>query len=124
MDIAILQLAEINIKIKPLKVGDSTKVNNGNKVYAIGNLNNNGLSITDGIISNSNIEIQVNNTIKNVLQCDLTIADGNSGGALLDKNGSLIGITTFRLRDTSGNIIYGISYCVPINIIMEYIEKQ
>lgn len=121
LDIAILKLDDTNCDFKPLSIGNSTNVANGDKVYAIGNLNNGGLSITAGIVSNSNIEILYDNITRKVIQCDLTIADGNSGGALLDKNGNLIGITTFRLKDHSGNIIYGISYCIPINTVMEYI---
>lgn len=121
LDIAVLKLDDTNCDFKPLCIGDSSKVNNGNRVYAIGNLNNSGLSITTGIVSNSNIEILYDDVTRKVIQCDLTIADGNSGGALLDKNGNLIGITTFRLKDQSGNIIYGISYCIPINTVVEYI---
>lgn len=57
-----------------------------------------------------------------VIQCDLTIAQGNSGGALLDKKGRLVGITTFRTKDNSGNVIYGIVYCIPINIVLNNIN--
>lgn len=124
LDVAVLKLVDTNCDFNPLTVGDSTKIANGNKVYAIGNLNNSGLSITTGIVSNSSIEITYDNVTRKVIQCDLTIADGNSGGALLDKNGKLIGITTFRLKDQSGNVIYGISYCIPINTVVEYIEKM
>ena len=53
---------------------------------------------------------------------DLTIAQGNSGGALLNEKGKLIGITTFRTKDNSGNVIYGIVYCISINIVLDYIK--
>lgn len=120
LDIAILQLDDLNCKFKPLEIGDSSKVSNGDNIYAIGNLNNIGISITKGIVSNSNIDVIYNDITRNVIQCDLIIADGNSGGALLDSNGKLIGITTFRLKDQKQNVIYGIAYCVPINIVLEY----
>ena len=72
----------------------------------------------------SHINVTYNETTRNVIQCDLTISDGNSGGALVDSKGKLIGLTTFRLKDQSNNIIYGISYCIPINTVMEYIENN
>lgn len=122
LDIAVLKLDNTNCDFVPIKIGNSSKIKNGNTVYAIGNLNNSGLSITSGIISNSNIEVSYDNVTRKVIQSDLTIADGNSGGSLLDVNGNLIGITTFRLKDHLGNIIYGISYCIPIDTVMEYIK--
>lgn len=123
LDIALLKLDDLNCKFKPLKLSDSSKLKNGNQVYAIGNLNNIGISITSGIVSNSNITVTYNEVTRNVIQCDLTIAEGNSGGALLDENGKLIGITTFRLKDDGGKVIYGISYCIPINTVLEYIKN-
>lgn len=121
LDLAVLKLDNLDCNFKAIPVGNSSHIKNGNQVYAIGNLNNGGLSITKGIVSNANIQVSYDGITRKVIQCDLTIADGNSGGALLDKNGNLIGITTFRLKDNSGNVIYGISYCVPINTVLEYI---
>ena len=122
LDIAVLKLNDLNCNFKPMKLGDSNKLKNGQQVYAIGNLNNVGISITEGIVSNSNIKVTYDEVTRNVIQCDLTIAEGNSGGALVDNNGKLIGITAFRLKDSSGKIIYGISYCIPINTVLEYIK--
>ena len=48
--------------------------------------------------------------------------DGNSGGALLNAKGQLFGITSFRVKALSDNIIYGIAYCIPKNTVMEYIN--
>lgn len=121
LDIAVLKLIDINCNFKPIEFADSKECKTGNSVYSVGNLNNVGISMTNGIISNPSINVDYNGKIRNVIQCDLTIADGNSGGALIDENGKLLGITTFRLKDSSGNIIYGICYCVPTNTVVEYI---
>lgn len=121
-DIAILKLNDTNCDFKPISVGDSSKLKFNENVYAIGNLNNLGLSITKGTISNPSINVSFENVSRNVIQCDLTIADGNSGGSLLDKDGRLVGITTFRLKDNKGSVIYGIAYCIPINTVLEYIQ--
>lgn len=124
LDIAVLKLVTIDRKITPIKIGDDNKLKAGDDVYAIGNLSNYGLSITKGIVSIPHINIKYNNITRNVIQCDLTISDGNSGGALVNSDGKLIGLTTFRLKDQSNNIIYGISYCIPINTVMEYIKSN
>ena len=84
-------------------------------------MSNYGISMTSGYISIPHINVSYNEKIRNVIQCDLTISDGNSGGALVDSKGKLIGLTTFRLKDASNNVIYGISYSIPVSAIMEYI---
>ena len=44
------------------------------------------------------------------------------GGALLDENGKLIGITSFRTKDNNGNVIYGLVYSIPIQTVINYIN--
>lgn len=124
LDLAVIKLDIIDRKLQPIKIGNSSILNSGDDIFAIGNLSNNGLSISQGIISIPSINVNYNNFTRNVIQCDLTISDGNSGGALINQSKQLIGITTFRLKDQSNNIIYGISYCIPINTVMEYIENN
>ncbi len=122
LDIAVLKI-ECNKKMFPIKIGDDTKLKHGDSVYAIGNMSNYGISITTGIVSIPHINVSYEDKVRNVIQCDLTISDGNSGGALVDKNGKLLGLTTFRLKDKSNNVIYGISYSIPAGTIMEYIKN-
>lgn len=55
---------------------------------------------------------------------DLIINDGNSGGALLNEYGELIGITTFRIKDSTGNPVYGIAFSVPINVAIAYLNTN
>jgi len=120
-DIAILKL-ECDRQLTTLSIGDDEKLNNGESVFAIGNMSNYGLSITSGIVAIPHINVEYNDITRNVIQCDITISDGNSGGALLNAKGQIVGITSFRLKDLSANIIYGIAYCIPINTVMEYID--
>lgn len=115
-DLALLKLDGDNFKY----IKSSTKYDYGDKVYAIGNANNLGLSITEGIIANPKLQVNVSGFKRTTIQCDLTINDGNSGGALLDKRGRLIGITTFRMKDGSGQVIQGLSYSVPIEIVENF----
>lgn len=121
-DLAVLKLVDTNCKYKVVTIADSLKIKMNDEVYAIGNLNNVGISLTKGIISNPKINVEYNGIIREVIQCDLTIAEGNSGGALLNSKGELVGITTFRLKDNSNNVIYGICYSIPVNKVVEYIN--
>lgn len=123
LDIAVLQLS-CEREIKSIKIGDDEKVYYGDTVYAIGNMSNYGLSLTTGYVAIPHINVTYNGKTRNVIQCDLTISDGNSGGALINEKGELVGITTFRLKDQSNNVIYGIAYCIPINTVMEYIKNN
>jgi len=116
-DLALLKLD--NMKVKSIKT--NTKYSYGDKVYAIGNGNNYGISITEGIISNPKLTVELSNKSVIAIQCDLTISEGNSGGALLDNKGRLIGITTFRLKDSGNKVIQGISYSIPYYIVNEFV---
>lgn len=125
LDIAVLKLNDTNCKFKAMKIADFSKIKAGNTVYAVGNLNNVGISITSGTVSNKSLNVEYNGKTRNVIQCDLTIAEGNSGGALINQKGEFVGLTTFRLKDNTAekNVIYGICYCVPANKVVEYIKK-
>ena len=122
LDLALLQLSDTNCAFEPISAGKPDTVKSGDKVYAVGNSLNYGISISEGIVGVPRLEIAYENAVRTVIQCDLTIAEGNSGGALLNEEGELIGITTFRTKDAAGNVVHGFAYCVPIDIVMEYIS--
>lgn len=120
-DISILKLNDVDCaNFKSASFGDSSKISPGDKVYAVGNGMNHGISITQGMVSLAEINIEYDDNVRKVIQCDLIINEGNSGGALLDERGRLIGITTFRLKDSSGNVIYGIAFSIAINDVINY----
>lgn len=123
LDIAVLKMDKSSHKFKPLDIGDSSKIKTGEKVYAIGNSAGYGLSMAEGIVGMPLVNIEYNDNVRSVIQSSLNITDGNSGGALLNEKGDLVGMTSFRTRDLKGNVIYGISYSVPISTIMEYIKN-
>lgn len=122
-DIAVLQCQEKKGGYKAIKIGSSDKVTFGDKVYAIGNGSNYGLSITEGVVSIPKLYVEYKGIKREVIQCDITITAGDSGGALLDSRGRLLGITTFRMRDVSGDILYGLAYCIPIERVMEFVKN-
>ena len=122
-DLAVLKIKDKNNKkLSAIKTGDIKKVKSGDEVFAIGNLSNYGIGITKGHVSVPKINIIVDGNKKEAIQCDITIVSGSSGGALVNRNGKLIGITTFRTKDNLGNVIHGIGYVIPINRVLEYIK--
>ena len=122
-DLAVLKIKDKSLKkLKAIKTADIKKVKSGDEVFAIGNLSNYGIGITKGHVSVPKINIVVDENKKEVIQCDITIVSGSSGGALINRNGKLIGITTFRTKDNLGNVIHGIGYVIPINRVLEYIK--
>ncbi len=104
-------------QIKTATIGDSSEVQVGDQVIAIGNALGYGQSVTKGIISALNREVSLQNddgsTISNkLIQTDAAINPGNSGGALLNMKGEVIGINEAKL---SSNYIEGMGYAIPIS---------
>lgn len=122
-DIAVLKLNDTaGLDLKPVKFGNSEELKAGESIYAVGNASNYGVGIFAGIISIPLINIELDGSVRSVIQCDLTIAAGNSGGALLNGSGEFVGMTTFRTKDNSGNVIYGIVYCIPADTVRAFLE--
>lgn len=121
-DLAVLKIDKTGLTAA--EFGDSSSVQIGEFVLAIGNPYNLDYSVTAGIISALNREMTVENTTYNVIQADCAINSGNSGGALVNSKGEVIGITTLKL---AGDGIEGVSFAIPINetvpIYKELIEK-
>ncbi|NBR29058.1 MAG: PDZ domain-containing protein [Betaproteobacteria bacterium] len=95
-DLAVLRIDAPRDKLKPIAVGSSSDLAVGQRVYAVGNPFGLDHTLTVGIISALNREIQSVNqrTIRGVIQTDAAINPGNSGGPLLDSAGRLIGVNT------------------------------
>lgn len=121
-DLAVLKIDKTGLT--PAELADSSSVQIGEFVLAIGNPYNLDYSVTAGIISALNREMTVENTTYNVIQADCAINSGNSGGALVNGKGEVIGITTLKL---AGDGIEGVSFAIPVNetvpIYKELIEK-
>ena len=83
-----------------------------------------GISLTAGVISKNEVEINFNGNFTSFIQVDATSTSGMSGGALLDENGSLIGMITLRLLDDYGTPIYGYVYAIPISIVLDFVASS
>jgi serine protease Do len=88
-------------------------------VIAIGNALGYGQSVTKGIVSALNRDLEMEGFDSKLIQTDAAINPGNSGGALLNANGELIGINTVKVN---ANAVEGMGYAIPISDANEVIE--
>ena len=110
--------------LQTVSVGDSDEVEIGETVAAIGNaLGELPFTMTSGCISALEREIDPDGTPITMLQTDVLINAGNSGGPLFDLNGNVIGITTAKMSGTSENgiAIEGLSFAIPINDVLRVV---
>ncbi len=118
-DIAVLQIKADNLT--EIKLANSEQLRVGDFAIAIGNPFGLGQTVTSGIISalgRSGLNIE---NIENFIQTDAAINSGNSGGALVNLNGELIGINTAILGPNGGNI--GIGFAIPSNMVRDLSEQ-
>ncbi len=100
--------------------GDSDALEVGDAVIAIGNAMGMGLSATDGIISAKNQSISVDGKTLSVIQTSAAINSGNSGGALVNSRGEVIGINTAKYNSS---MVEGMGYAIPSNVISPIMES-
>jgi S1-C subfamily serine protease len=124
-DLAILHIPTDGLTLHPLALGDSSSVQVGEPVYAIGNPFDLERTLTTGVISALQRQITAPNgfTIDNVLQTDAPINPGNSGGPLLNVEGQVIGINSQIETGGSGDGSVGIGFAVPINTAKSEISE-
>lgn len=122
-DLAVLKIEKTGLS--PVTIGDSNSVKVGEFVMAVGNPLGMDYSVTSGIVSAVDREIESEGSTYTAIQTDAAINSGNSGGALVNSKGELIGINTMKFAGTG---IEGIGFAIPISsattIIDQLIEYQ
>ena len=121
-DIAVLKVDDTN-GAQPLELGDSDKVQVGDSVVAIGNPFALDRTVTSGIVSALQRQIQAPNgfSISDVIQTDAAINPGNSGGPLIDGDGKVIGINSQIESQSGGN--EGVGFAVPIKTAADVVSQ-
>ena len=117
-DLAILKITPPASNLRVATLGDSSKLQVGQEVLAIGNPLGITQTVTSGIISalGRNVNEQNGAIIPNAIQTDAAINPGNSGGALVDMQGNLIGIPTLTAIDPEFNTpANGVGFAIPSN---------
>jgi len=121
-DIALLKVDDAQ-GATPLPLGDSTKAEVGDPVVAIGNPFGLDRTVTSGIVSALQRQIQAPNgfSISDVIQTDAAVNPGNSGGPLLDASGQVIGINSQIASQGGGN--EGVAFAVPITTARDVVNQ-
>jgi serine protease Do len=127
MDLAVIAVMLDDISsdtkdvIKVATLGDSNALKLGEPAIAIGNALGYGQSVTTGVISavNRDVEISDGNT-QTFIQTDAAINPGNSGGALLNLQGEVIGINSNKI---GGDTVEGMGYAIPVSVAQPIIDK-
>ena len=120
-DIAVIKIE--GTSFQPVVLGDSSSVQIGEAVAAIGNpLGELTFSMSQGSVSCVNRAINVDGTPFNMIQVDCSINPGNSGGPLLHSYGEVIGIVSAKYSSYSNTSVEGIGFAIPINDVISMVE--
>ncbi|MFG6413902.1 S1C family serine protease [Roseateles sp. DC23W] len=122
-DIAVLRIDAPRDKLPAIQLGASRDLQVGQKVYAIGNPFGLDQTLTMGIVSalNREIEAVTRRTIKGAIQTDAAINPGNSGGPLLDSAGRLIGVNTSIYSPSGASA--GIGFAIPVDEVNRIVPR-
>ncbi|MFN9507142.1 MAG: S1C family serine protease [Rubrivivax sp.] len=122
-DLAVLRIEAPTGKLPPIVIGSSRDLQVGQKVFAIGNPFGLDQTLTIGIVSALNREIDASNgrTIRGVVQTDAAINPGNSGGPLLDSAGRLIGVNTAIYSPSGASA--GIGFAIPVDEVNRIVPR-
>ncbi len=118
-DLAVLHVDAQNLP--PITLGQAENLKVGDVVLAIGNPLGVGQTVTMGIISALHRTGLRINTFENFIQTDAAINQGNSGGALIDASGNLVGINTAILSQSGGSI--GIGFAIPVSTAKQVMDQ-
>jgi serine protease DegQ len=118
-DLAILKISLERLPV--ISLGNSDALAVGDQVLAIGNPFGVGQTVTSGIVSALGRNQLGINTFENFIQTDAPINPGNSGGALVDVNGTLMGINTAIYSRSGGSM--GIGFAIPVNTARQVLES-
>lgn len=122
-DLAVLRIEAPVAKLPAIALGSSRELQVGQKVYAIGNPFGLDFTLTTGIVSALNREIEsvTRRTIRNAIQTDAAINPGNSGGPLLDSAGRLIGVNTSIYSPSGASA--GIGFAIPVDEVNRIVPR-
>ena len=124
-DIALLKVEAPAKELHPLTLGNSAEMEVGDPVVAIGNPFGLDRTVTSGIVSALQRQIQAPNgfSINHVIQTDAAINPGNSGGPLINAQGEVIGINSQIATGGGGNGNVGIGFAIPIDTVRAEIKQ-
>lgn len=130
-DVAVVSVKIANIdndtleKIKIATIGNSDELKVGNGIIAIGNALGYGQAVTTGVVSAINRDVSIDGIKNKMIQIDAAINGGNSGGALLNSRGEVVGINSAKYSSSGYSneaSIEGMGFAIPITDVKDLIE--
>ena len=124
-DIAVLKIDAADLQ--PVVLGDSSSIEVGENVYAIGNpLGELTFTLTGGLVSAKDRSVTTSDgTVMNMIQTDTAINSGNSGGPLFDQYGQVVGIVSAKLSgsSSSSSSVEGLGFAIPLNDVKDMVTS-
>lgn len=118
-DLAVIKIE--GATLEPVAYGDSDSLVVGDTAIAIGNpLGKLGGTVTNGIISATDRQIEVENQTMTLLQTNAAINPGNSGGGLFNDKGELIGVVVAK---SAGSNVEGLGFAIPVNVVKDVVAS-
>jgi S1-C subfamily serine protease len=118
-DLAVIKIEATNLT--PVEMGDSSQLEVGQWVLAIGNPMGFDNTVSAGVVSSLKRDLPIGESgLVNAIQTDAAINPGNSGGALTDANGRLVGVNSAIASTTGGSV--GIGFAIPIDRVQEVVN--
>jgi putative serine protease PepD len=116
-DLAVIKIEAPPEQLEPLEIGSSKTLRVGQKVLAVGNPFGLGQTLTTGTVSSVGRDVRISDdvVIRNVIQADVAVNPGNSGGPLINSDGKVIGINTAIFSPTGTSV--GISFAIPSDTV-------
>lgn len=125
-DLAVLKIRKYidgsgTTTFQPVKLAESSELYYGDKLYTIGNPEDMGLLLTELMVSSPALKISADDTFDSII-LDGTINHGNSGGALFDKYGNVVGVVYARV-DGANSDAFGIGCGIPLSALKEFLDE-
>ncbi len=120
VDLALIKLGTVPRDAHPVRLGDFSKVRNGEQVFVIGNPLGDGMCITGGIVSDRERVLGG----KTLLMTDCAVNGGNSGGPIFNGKGEVIGAIVSSRLNRDGSATEGMNYAIPSYIVQEFLQGK
>lgn len=123
-DLAVLKFRRNDLTLKVVTIGNSQLLTYGTTIFTLGNAEGYGIAMTKGIISVPIRKFKDNETqiVSEVVQFDAAVNNGSSGGPLINLNGEVVGIISFKIKQTDTRV-EGIGFAIPSSIFMDYFHN-
>jgi len=121
-DLALLKITNLNKKVDSIKIADLNKVEYADEIITIGNSRGYGLSINKGIVSAPLRILEIDDLERKVIQISVSIKEGDSEGPVINRDGKMIGLMSFKTKSVLTNNDE-ISFAIPSSVIKDFLSS-